>query len=89
MDTNISFDFNTRFCPRHGEHRDSKSDPEAPTELMAVAREMVPQLFLRLLYHLREQFNSQGMLCLFISGLPTFTIYFEYLDTHVELLLLS
>uniref|UniRef100_A0A2C9KCF7 E3 ubiquitin-protein ligase n=1 Tax=Biomphalaria glabrata TaxID=6526 RepID=A0A2C9KCF7_BIOGL len=47
------------FCPRHGEHRENKSDPEAPAELMAVAKEMVPRLFIRLLYHLREQFLSQ------------------------------
>lgn len=47
------------FCPRHGERRENKSDPEAPAELMAVAKEMVPRLFIRLLYHLRENFLSQ------------------------------
>ncbi|BFY97084.1 hypothetical protein BsWGS_00124 [Bradybaena similaris] len=47
------------FCPRHGEHPENRSAPQAPAELMAVAKDMIPRLFLRLLYHLREQFVSQ------------------------------
>ncbi|GFO41996.1 E3 ubiquitin-protein ligase ubr3-like [Plakobranchus ocellatus] len=47
------------FCSRHGNRSGSQAYPEAPAELMAMAKEMMPRLFLRFLYHLREEFELQ------------------------------
>ncbi|XP_035829845.1 E3 ubiquitin-protein ligase UBR3 isoform X2 [Aplysia californica] len=44
------------FCPRHGENHDNKAAATPPAELMAVPKEMMPRLFLRLLFYLRSQF---------------------------------
>lgn len=47
------------FCCRHGESNSSKAHPEAPADLMAMAKEMMPLLFLRLLFYFREYFERQ------------------------------
>ncbi|RUS70818.1 hypothetical protein EGW08_021418, partial [Elysia chlorotica] len=55
------------FCSRHGSSCSSRAHPEVPAELMAMSREMMPSLFLRLLYYFREHFELQGISWKFIN----------------------
>ncbi|KAL4222682.1 E3 ubiquitin-protein ligase ubr3 [Mactra antiquata] len=41
------------FCPRHGPDR-QHTDPQPPSDLLSVAEIVMPRVFLRLLYHLRD-----------------------------------
>ena len=46
-------DVSFRFCPRHGpDNQQSAASP--PVELLAVSQAMMPRIFMRLLFYLRD-----------------------------------
>ncbi|WAQ93484.1 UBR3-like protein [Mya arenaria] len=48
------------FCPRHGPDR-QQTQPRPPGDLLAVAETMMPRIFLRLIYHLRDNSKPEMM----------------------------